>query len=217
MKTLLGILCASALTTGVFAQGLVAFNNTPATLVSQGFYPGGVSTVISGAAGSFYFGLLTSPNGQAGTFTFSGNYATNSGTAAGQFIGGTQAVNGWVPGTTTFYEVAGWSGSLGPVFQPGWLTGIGITDGSFFGTSNSASGAAGGGTPPISPFPLFSDTAFGGAGISSGFELFGPILVPEPTSMALAGLGAAALWIFRLRKPASRAFRPTSTCSLTPR
>ena len=190
MKKLAGILCLSALATGAFAQGLVTFNNNPTTLVTSG--PPGNTASISGAAGSFYFGLLTSTSGSAGTFTFAGNYATNVATAAGRFIGGTQTVNGWAPGTTMFYEVAGWSASLGPTWQPGWLLGNFGGKSGDFGISASASGAAGGGTPPAPPFPLF-----GGTGIGSGFNL-API--PEPSSMALAGLGAAALLIFRRRK-----------------
>jgi hypothetical protein len=191
MKKLAGILCLGALTTGAFAQGLVSFNNSAATLVTSGS-PGSTAS-ISGAAGSYYFGLLTSASGAAGTFTFAGNYATNSGVAAGRFLGGTQTVNGWAPGTTVFYEVAGWSSSLGATWNPAWLLGNFTTPG-FFGISSSASGAAGGGNPPAPTLPLF-----GGTGITSGFNL-APVGVPEPSSMALAGLGAAALLIFRRRK-----------------
>jgi hypothetical protein len=193
MKKLAGILCLSALTAGAFAQGLVTFNNNPNTLVTSGS-PGNTSS-ISGAAGSYYFGLLTSASGAANTFTFAGIYATNV-TAPGRFIGGTQTVNGWAPGTTVFYEVAGWSASLGATWQPGWLLGnFGAASG-FFGISGSASGASGGGTPPAPPLPLF-----GGTGLTSGFNLAPTgAVVPEPSTMALAGLGAAALLIFRRRK-----------------
>jgi hypothetical protein len=93
-----------------------------------------------------------------------------------------------------FYEVAGWSASLGPVFNPNWLNNqFGGVSG-FFGVSGIASGAAGGGSPvPAPALPLF-----GGTGLQ-GFSMT-PTTVPEPTSMALAGLGAAALLIFRRRK-----------------
>ena len=181
----------SALATGAFAQGLVIFNNSATTLVTSGA-PGNTAS-ISGAAGSFYFGLLTSASGAANTFTFAGNYATNSGVAAGRFLGGTQIVNGWAAGTSQFYEVAGWSASLGPTWTPGWLAGNFGGKSGFFGISGSASGVSGGGNPPAPTLPLF-----GGTGIASGFNL--APTVPEPSSMALAGLGAAALLIFRRRK-----------------
>jgi hypothetical protein len=200
MKKLLGMLCVSALATAAFSQGLVIFNNTPSTLVTLGY--AGNTAPIWGATGplvgSWFFALLTSPSGLPGTFSFSGNYATNYPTAyggptAGRFIGGTQTVNGWAPGTTMFYEVAGWSSSFGHDWQPGWLLGnFGAASG-FFGLSASASGTAGGGTPPIPAFPLF-----GGTGISGGFNL-APIGtdVPEPSSMTLMGFCAAVLVVFR--------------------
>jgi hypothetical protein len=203
MKKMLAILCVTALTTGAFSQGLVDFNNSPSTLVM--FWPGwGNMQTIEGAAGSWYFALLTSPSGLAGTFTFSGNYATNSGVATGRFIGGTQPVNGWAPGTTRFYEVAGWSQSLGPTWQQSWL--VGNYQGGLFGLSSYASGVAGGGTPPVPPFPLF-----GGTGINSGFTLVPNGLIPEPSSMALMGFGVA-VFLFSIANPGR-----TSTCSLTPR
>jgi len=188
MKKLAAILCLSALTTGAFAQGLVNFVNNPQSLISANI--GGNVASISGAAGSYYFGLLTSSNGAAGSFTFTGVYGTNSGVAAGRFSGGSVAVNGWAPGATLSYQVVGWSSSLGATFNNAWLTKA--PTGGLFGESSIATGSAGGGPqslPPLQPF--------GGTGIPTGFTL---VSVPEPSSMALAGLGAAALLIFRRRK-----------------
>jgi len=197
MKKLAAILCLSALTTGAFAQGLVNFFNSSSTLSSATV--GGVSAATSGAVGSYYYGLLTStsPNGP---FTFSGAYATNL-AAAGRFTGGANvAVTGWAAGATMSYEVAIWSSSLGHDFQAGWLTGNFGTASGVFGLSGIATGASGGAGVPASP----SYNLFGGAtGLQNGFNATPtgttPI-VPEPTSMALAGLGAAALLIFRRRK-----------------
>jgi hypothetical protein len=191
MKKLAAILCLSAMATGAFAQGVVIFNNSPATLVSSQ-NPGQTATAISGAAGSFFFGLLTSATGAPGSFTFANLYATNSGAAAGRFIGGTVGVTGWAAGTTMSYEVAGWTSALGTTFNPAWLT---THPGGFFGTSVVGSGVAGGTTAGGQSFPTLP--LFGGTGIGTGFVLTG---VPEPSSMALAGLGAAALLIFRRRK-----------------
>jgi len=189
MKKLAAILCLSALTTGAFAQGLVNFVNGPQSLISANI--GGNVASISGAAGSYYFGLVTSTNGAPGTFTFTGVYGTNSGVAAGRFSGGNGVtVNGWGAGVTLSYAVVGWSSSLGATFNNAWLTKA--PTGGLFGESAIATGSAGGGPqalPPLQPF--------GGTGIPTGFTLTS---VPEPSSMALAGLGAAALLIFRRRK-----------------
>jgi len=191
MKKLAAILCLSALTTGAFAQGLVDFLNSATTLSSVTV--AGVSSATSGAAGSWYYGLLIAPAGTANpdAFTFSGAYATNI-AAAGRFFGGSSvAVTGWAAGASESYEIAGWSASLGWAFQSSWLT---TPPAGAFGLSPIATQVSGGaGSPASPPTPLFG----GANGIQAGFTL---TTVPEPTSMALAGLGAAALLIFRRRK-----------------
>lgn len=198
MKKLTAMLCLSVMATGAFAQGIINFANTPTTLVSQE----GVSTIlINGPVGSFYFGLLVAAPGTVDPkeFTFTGVMATNSGVAAGRFVfnGAQVPASFWGPGITKAYEVAGWSSSLGTTFNPAWLRAgpMGPTT-AVFGLSAIGTGAAGGtdvNGNALPPFPLF-----GGTGITSGFLL--PELLPEPTSMALASLGAVALFIYRRRK-----------------
>jgi hypothetical protein len=189
MKKLAVILCLSALTTGAFAQGLVNFFNNPTTLISAGT-PGNLQTLAANSAGSYYFGLLTAPVGST-TFTFANVYGTNQ-NAAGRFTGGNGVtVPGWGAGVTMQYEVAGWASSLGATFNPAWLANAP----SGFGLSGIGSGQAGGATA-TGTLPNFN--LFGGTGLTSGFGVIST--VPEPTSMALAGLGAAALLIFRRRK-----------------
>jgi hypothetical protein len=64
--------------------------------------------------GQFYFALLTAPAGSRffQQFTFTGQYATNTG-AAGIFNGGSDvSVPGWAPGTSMSYVVFGWSSAL---------------------------------------------------------------------------------------------------------
>jgi len=189
MKKLAVILCLGALTTGAFAQGLVNFFNNPTTLISAG-QVGNAQVLAAGNPGAYYFGLLTAPVGSS-TFTFAGAYGTNQ-SPAGRFTGGNGvAVTGWGAGVTMQYEIAGWSASLGATFNPAWLTQA--PDG--FGLSAVGTGAAGGAT---SAGVLPNYNLFGGTGLTSGFTIV--TTVPEPTSMALAGLGAAALLIFRRRK-----------------
>jgi len=197
MKKLAAMLCLSAMTTGAFAQGLINFNNSPTTLLSANI--GGNVATLSGPSGTYLFGLLTSA-AATGPFTFASVYGTNLVNASGgRFTGGNGvAVNGWAPGVTMFYEIAGWASAGGnTTFNAAWVQANGkpATSGlpSLFGVSAIASGAAGGGPNALPPLPLFG----GASGLTSGFTLVG---VPEPTSMALAGLGAAALLIFRRRK-----------------
>jgi len=192
MKKLAAMLCLSAMTTGAFAQGLVNFANNPNTLVSANIN-GNVAT-LSGPAGSYYFALLTAP-AVAGPFTFTGLYGTNLvNSTGGRFTGGNGvAVNGWAAGATMSYQVAAWDQSLGATFNPAWLSTAPATG--LFGLSAVGSGVAGGGAQSLPTLQLF-----GGTGITTGFTLTGSGTIPEPSSMALFGLGAAALVIFRRRK-----------------
>lgn len=189
MKKLAVILCLSALSTGAFAQGTINFFNNAATLISS---KAGAGNAINTPAGTYYFGLLT--NGGSGAFTFTGLYGTNQ-AAAGRFTGGGGiAAPGWAAGSSRTFEVAGWQASLGPVFNPVWLT----TNPQGFGVSGTGSGAPGG-VDPVTGGTVPTLNIFGGTtGIQAGFVV--PSAVPEPSSMALAGLGAAALLIFRRRK-----------------
>ena len=188
MKTLATILCVFSSLVGASAQGLINFFNNSSTLVSAG-----PSEIYKG---SYYFALLTSPVG-ADTFTFVGVYGTNQ-TVRGRFNGGfAVAIPGWAPGTARDFEVVGWSGSLGHDFNSAWLDGdFGGVFG-FFGISAVGTGQAGGPTA-IGTLPNLN--IFGGAsGIQQGFDLVAP-LIPEPSILSLAGLGAAALLAFRRRR-----------------
>jgi hypothetical protein len=195
MKKLAAILCLSALSTGAFAQGLINFFNNANALVSSQV-TGQTATAIPATAGAFYFGLLTSTVG-ANNFTFANVLGTNQ-ASLGRFTGGAGIqVAGWAAGTAKDFEVAGWSASLGSTFNPAWLTsnpGNGTT--TFFGVSALGTGQSGGfnGTGTLPNLNIFGGTT----GIQAGFALTGGgTVVPEPSSMALAGLGAAALLIFR--------------------
>lgn len=199
MKKLAAILCLSALATGAFAQGLVSFLNTAGTLASAN----GAAT--TGAAGSYFFTAFYGPSSvvmtdpRAAGWTLMGRYATNQ-TTAGRFNGGVgiALTTGWQPGETRSFYVAGWSADLGHDWNPVWLTGVfpGATATSVFGLSVIAPAGVAGGFDGTGNLPSLS--MFGGAqGIPSGFNM---PLVPEPTTLSLAGLGAAALLIFRRRK-----------------
>ncbi len=181
-----------ALASGALAQGLVNFGNTSVTLVSVMW-----SVIPSGQGGAYNFALLAAPSGTTDyrAFAFTGIQGTNLNSAAGRFTGGVNLpANNWAAGETKAYYVVGWSANGGAVFDPAWLapgwvhTDYGDFRGpsvGFFGVSGIGVGAAGGGGFP-NLFP------FGGAsGIPAGFNL----VIPEPATLALAGLGTLALVI----------------------
>ncbi|HEX5221694.1 MAG TPA: PEP-CTERM sorting domain-containing protein [Verrucomicrobiae bacterium] len=182
-------------TLGVFGQGQIRFFNNGQTLISTNSMSGGESGLISGA-GNYYFALFVAPAGTAdpGDFTFTGFYGTNRSTAGilrgGDGVG--HVTFPYSPGTTLSFLVRGWSATIGtdysavtsylsnPTF-PGW-----------YGESRIGLNVLGGGATPVPDL-------FGiGVGHLYGFtlEVYG---VPEPSSLAFAGLGLAAMWILRRR------------------
>jgi len=198
MKKLIATMCLTALATAAFAQGTVRFANSAQTLVMNGLTGQAVAST-----GTFYFGLFTGADGETDATKIAtlGLYATNSATADGRFVllplTGV-AVPGWTTGDTKTFVVRGWSADLGHDWNPLWLEGTfpGATPNSVFGTSMIGVGAAGGTDSLGNPVPALS--IFGAApALTEGFTLE---VVPEPTTMALAGLGVAALLIFRRRK-----------------
>jgi len=202
MKKLAVILCLSALATGAFAQGLVNFLNSGSTLISVGG-----AAIPVGQPGAYYFALLSAPRDSTDAHIFTSvNVGGTNQNVLGRINGGTGRVaTGWAAGETRSFLIVGWSAAgNGTTWNPDWLLpgnvvipGMGSFQGTptgWFGVSGIApAGVAGGG-----PQALPNLNVFGGAqGLQAGFNL---VPVPEPTSMALAGLGAAALLIFRRRK-----------------
>lgn len=150
LKPVLFALVVWTLASTSFAQGLVTFGNGPTTLITFGPASSG-SPLPANEAGGFYFGRLISTN-PAGPFTFTGVYATSSATA-GRIGVYTLGVPGWPPCTSLFYEIAGWSSNLDPVWNPGWLVNNLSAPGddpvwseaptnSYFGLSGIAAGTA---------------------------------------------------------------------------
>jgi hypothetical protein len=144
--SLAAMLWSGALTTGAFAyDGLIAFGNPSWALITYSDAPGAPQPLPANAAGSFYFGLLISSNA-TGPFTFTGVYGTNS-ASAGHINFYTAWQTGWPSETWMFYELAGWSASLGTTFDPAWLSGNFSGRFGYFGMSSVGGGLAGGGCP----------------------------------------------------------------------
>jgi hypothetical protein len=201
-KALIAIGLAVVVTTSSQAQGLISFLNGTTTLITltdlRQANPN-LGPIPAGAPASYRFELFSAPAGTLTDvgFVASGLIATNINTA-GRIIGGNNlALPGRPLGGTAAVLVRGWSANLGATYAEAlgnWNAGVGGYLGSSSIAANFLLGGDGGaGNVPTSP-------AFGGSsGIQSGFALnYSP--VPEPSSMVLAGLGAASLLLFRRRK-----------------
>jgi hypothetical protein len=217
-KQLIIAALAVATSLSAFGQGYVAFSSTKG---QGGYYS--PNTPIGGAAAStgnagITVGFLWAPQGSvpmagsSGTPTASNvlvdwtkiltdplfHFATNSGTGA--LV--TQALNnsglaqgGWNYNSGVSFGLAGSTAAANYTFMTvGWNSTYATpwaaaAAGSYLGFSN--------------PFS-YSTGADSGAAVStfaaSGQNAFGVQPIPEPATFALAGLGAAAMLIFRRRK-----------------
>jgi hypothetical protein len=188
-KQILATLLAGVAATGAFAQGTIAVDNLANTstspIATSGglFFVGGVPyngaslniTVLGGASATSLTPIVT----------LTGSQGFVNGGGAGQFADNSGAAYN-VPGVasqgTAFLEVEAWTGSA-LTFQAA-LT----TPGDAFGVSTVFQNPTGGpGVPPVTPQDLTGMPAV-------------ILNTPEPATIALGGLGAAALVLFRRRK-----------------
>jgi len=107
---------------------------------------------------------------------------------AGLVNGGTTTVPGVTAGQNAHYEIRVWDNKGGtlPTWAAAQLAGNTAMGESAILTSAALGGSLTDGTPVSNPSTVFTSFNIAGA-------------VPEPTTFALAGLGAAALMIFRRR------------------
>jgi hypothetical protein len=206
MKKLLTIGALISATTLSFAQGTVNFANGSTTLISAD----GVSMPTS-ATRAFNFAVFLAPSttvnaaGQSLSSFTDPVFATqglagtvNSPTAVGRLVTANGLAVGGVAGSTVDFIVRGWSANAGATWQEALL---------FWNNGNPAQ-------PMLLGQSLIgNDIKLGdGGAIPSttlmgltpvqvlGFNMVSYGIVPEPTSMVLAGLGAASLLLFRRRK-----------------
>jgi hypothetical protein len=196
----------------VFAQGTVYFSNNAFEKIFLGFTPSAdMWTVMPATAGLFNFGLFYGTGAtQPATLSFLGVSGYNSATSAGLIVNAAGSsitalpIPGTFPGETDVWvQIAGWTAAFGT----NWVAGKAAaqtTPGDYWGQSAvvNAAATAGGLGPTTGPGAIIWQTATGTdpTKIAGGFVLYTTPLVPEPSTMALFGLGVAAVLIFRRRK-----------------
>jgi len=139
-----------------------------------------------------------------------GAAGAQSALSAGKITAGTSvSANNWVAPSgaayddTQSYIIIGWSGSYGTTYSA-FLTSLnaGLAAGGYFGSTAVALNYAGGGPNGLPAVNMWGNsTATTGYGLTSGLVLNQIVAAtPEPTTMALAGLGGLALLGLRRKK-----------------
>jgi len=187
MKQILPLLCLLALPAGATAQGDVLFANfghLPHTLFTTNHL--GNSGLMSGTD-AFRIGLYIAPDGTTTESLFTlVAVATNNPLVPGRFNGGIVDVHS--PGQSIQYQIKAWSLFAGPTYEDAVASGIGIAGKSPIARVFPGFSAA----PPANLFGLEPGQ------LTSGIELVPTI--PEPSTYALAALGALLMFCCRRRR-----------------
>jgi len=186
MKKLIATTLATVASLAAFGQGTINFANLNGTAVNAPVTLSDGTTKLAGA--QYMAALLAGPS--AGNLT---QIATTPFVSSGYFLGGTQVVPGVPGGSTALVAIEVWNTTAGSTFaaaqssgqQNAWAMMVGATTTTPLSVKLGDPNA----TPPGTPAALV------GLGAT---KLNGTI--PEPSTFALAGLGAAALMFFRRRK-----------------
>jgi hypothetical protein len=209
MKKLLSIMAISAVAASAFAQGLVAFQNqtgtvkqwtsaADSTLMSvpkaagmvelfaaptTAAAPAVLFSPTTGGVTEKYSSLAAFLNASPGWASVAAGSSINL--APGLFSAGGLTIANIAQAASAQYFVIGWTGTAATLDAA-------IAGGAQSGMSGVATTATAdpGSTPPGTPVNLKS--TFAGVTLA-------PVIVPEPATFALAGLGLAALLAFRRR------------------
>jgi len=180
-KTLTTLVCSLA-AVAAFAQGTVNFANLVGTTLNQPiFHDGGIVRLDGNNFQAELWG-----GSSAGSLSLIGATPFLAGGGAGYFLGGTRVITGVNEAAVAFIQIHAWDVTKGATYSLAQASGLGDAWGSS-GIFSVTTGAPNG-SPPTTPATLV------------GFQSFSLNPVPEPSTFALAGLGAAALLLFRRRK-----------------
>lgn len=179
-KTLVTVLAAAAMVATSYGQGTISFANGAAQLITLDGSP-------AAAASAAKVQLYWAP---AGTTDFNlfqaAGAAVNVGVPlAGRFSGGTRTVGLTGDGNAGGTYAIAVAAYIGTDYASSDTRGVSA----IFGMDTGDPTSVPAGTPAL----LNSVAEFTGVNMTT-------TVIPEPTSMALAGLGAASLLIFRRRK-----------------
>lgn len=202
MKKLILTTLTSLAAVAAFAQGTVNFVNDSVNLTSppdrfirfataqSAGNPFG--TNLAKAAGTnymvqLYFGASTAPEASLVPLTAApANLRASTSASVGVWInGGSRTFQSAAAGSTIELQIRVWDINFGATYEA-----------AFANVANSSSI----GKSAIFLYTVPDSTAAPGAFLLSNFSTFTIDSIPEPSTFALAGLGAAALLIFRRRK-----------------
>jgi hypothetical protein len=183
MKKILLTIAAAGLTAGAFGQGLVILENSAGS--GNVTYNSSAGPLAGPAAIPYQVALLWN-NGSS--FVQIGSVyqvASASGDGPGYFNGENVTVPTY--SATGSFEVEGWTGNFANY-------GAAVSGGAYVGLTASFTSPEGNpnGSPPGGALAL--------SGSGGGWNGNLVLIVPEPSTIALGGLGAAALLLFRRRK-----------------
>lgn len=206
MKKILCTLGVVAMASSLFAQGTLTFANSSSSKIQFAATQGGAATDV--AAGGGMAELYWAPTGTAYTpwtpsmtpaawltanpgWTLAAGSTKAVGPAAGRFNAGALTIPTAAPGGTIDAVVAAWQGSATTfaaaytAATPGSANGVGVSGKFTVATSNPNT------VPPPPPASIVIPANIVTSPVSA---------VPEPTTLALLGLGGVALLIARRRK-----------------
>ena len=219
MKKILLTIAMAASSTLLFAQGSIVFYNissangnyynnagvptltpTSTTAPSAYFYTLLVAAYGSGApvdnptATGWSQAIIANP-GTHNSQLLLGNNSITLGSMSAQMANSYTVISGSTASADEYVMLVGWSSNEGTTWSAVYneLTGSGLASGGYFGYSPVGTALLGPtGGPGVSLFAA-------GSGITGGIILQ-PTGIPEPSTLALAGLGSLSLLLFRRRK-----------------
>jgi len=187
MKKLIATTLATVASLAAFGQGTLNFANLNGTAVNA---PVTLSDGTTKLAGNQYMAALLAGSTAANMTQL----ATTPFVSSGYFLGGTVIVPTVPGGSTALVAVEVWNTQAGATFAAAQASGQANAYGIFATASPTTPLSVKLGdpnaTPPGTPAALVGLTSLS---LNGG-------VIPEPSTFALAGLGAAALMFFRRRK-----------------